>query len=361
MDYNHNPTNPEAGYPLGDVGNEFIAGTYNYSLIDGVNGLPIDPALASSVQDDYGHSTVSFLEDEELAHLRRQFVASPEGFFQLACGSCGARTRNISIYDQTVLNFHYAELREYEDLLLCGVCHEAHFSRLKACQYHSVFQNSVADGSPKPMIRVLSLRSTQNGALRTWQRDDYPTYRCGHSDKKKCKCPQDRDGISHIRWLPPRFPFLWPLWSERALKRYDGFPCTLCPEAHVIQPKDQHDKQSDFVNHIGGFLGRFKCEICAPKTPEDECQWAEHEWTEDSKKRKRLPFFLFAYKELLELHLKRRGHEAIPDGEVEDYIVPNSQDDIFRRAKKVEFRRYTKRQLSGTCKTGHCDPDHCYC
>ncbi|KAF3904651.1 hypothetical protein ABW21_db0207024 [Orbilia brochopaga] len=199
---------------------------------NGVNGEPPRPQEAI---EGYRDSCFEYY---------KQLIKNTEGLTQLGCGCCGFMSQNIQD-DESDLEFRLNELREDEDLLLCAPCHHDYFPRLKPCQYHPVFK-----GQPQGMIRVLALRSTQNGELKEWQEDTYPISRCGHKDKTSCKCPRDRFNMSHLRWLPPRIPIVWPLWlSESSLDAYGGYPCIACSEIHKISKaqSDKSYKQSEFV------------------------------------------------------------------------------------------------------------------
>ncbi|KAK6338006.1 hypothetical protein TWF696_001477 [Orbilia brochopaga] len=276
------------------------------------NGVKDDPPLT---REEYRDSCFEYY---------KQLIKNPEGSTQLGCGSCGRKSQDIGD-DESGLEFRLDELREDEDLILCRSCYEDYFPRLKPCQFHPVFKDQ-----PQGMIRVLALRSTRNGELREWQEESYPISRCGHKDKTSCKCPRDRLGVSHLRWLPPRVPIVWPLWlPEKTLDAYGGFPCIACSEIHVISKahSDKTYKQSEFVDHIAGLIGRFICDRCDKMDPDQK-----NSWTKTSRNRKSIPECLFGRKECLQTHLKRPLHQDLTQDQIENSIKQNRPDDVLKRA-----------------------------
>ncbi|EPS37242.1 hypothetical protein H072_9046 [Dactylellina haptotyla CBS 200.50] len=237
------------------------------------------------------------------------FDGVPTGWIQFKCSKCSALSPPFhQMRDSGVqLNFQLDELSP-DDLLLCKMCHTNDFLGLEKCRIHDIFQPTL-HFPKKSMIRVLALKSTQNGVLQDWQSSNY--------DPEK----DSRHQIdNNVRWIPPVFPFVWPLWSlENPIR------CLLCPKEKNHTCK----KRSDYVDHLSSELGRYRCTICV------DSPFRFH-------KAKNLPAHLFARHDDAKKHIERKTHPQIKGTNAKHVIVLNDQEVVSQLGRAFMRKNWSQ-------------------
>ncbi|KAK6352170.1 hypothetical protein TWF730_009002 [Orbilia blumenaviensis] len=292
-----------------------------------VNEEDIDPTLRNPLE---AHDS-----NTAFALPRQQAGYNYSQWYYFLCGYCGSRGPRFC---DGMITFEQQGLRKDEDLILCHMCWNLKFVGLDKWRIRPIF-NANSGQEPHAMIRVLSLRSLHDTEPNRWQEV------VSRSDPKEvCR-----------RWLPPSLPFVWPLWSvepkprkarrsskllvvEGANRALDE-PTSRPRSKSISEPSEgpfeceltgeRFSKASKFIEHIAGYLGRYRSSICT----EEEIE--EYSRTSSTK---RLPRNLFARFDSAKSHITdtvqfKKYHGPIPEDGLgcEGRIEENCPDDVLRR------------------------------
>ncbi|KAF3147404.1 hypothetical protein TWF594_002625 [Orbilia oligospora] len=266
---------------------------------------------------------------------RKEDSASTKMFY-FCCGCCGKQGPN---FNKDMITFEIRELRAKEDLLLCCECRSNCFPDLETWRCRDIFK----EGPTVPwlsgfMVRVLSPRSSHGGRL---------------VDESENKVPKSAE---FVRWLIHSIPSIWPFWSP-----HDGTQSVEMPTVElareviddnledlsegsdhgngkkVNRPKKfyrcvlcsyEKSKPSRFVDHIAGYMGRYRSKLCTEEEIEKES---------DKSPNKYLPINLFGRKDYAKKHIldttrfEKYHGRRISEDKVYRYIDLNPQDNILER------------------------------